>query len=342
MRCKDGIIIISPDELWQKVTEILLQYNVKKEHAEIVAETLVEAEIRGVKSHGINMLEAYLARISQGGININANPVIIRDRKATALIDAQGGFGQVAGKMAVDLAVKKASEHSISWIGVRRSNHCGMLAYYTEKISQAGFIGVMLANANPTVAPFGGMEAVLGTNPFSIAIPTEAKPIILDMATSNVAKAKIYRAKELNERIDPEWALDENGYPTDDPAKAINGVLTPLGGPKGYGLALAVDVLAGLLNGSGFAHYVKSVHKKVEESQNAGLTVMAVSIEALTELENYYQKINELITFIKESKPRPGYSIYLPGELEELHRRKVEKEGIQIDINVWNKVFTAN
>ena len=159
-----------------------------------------------------------------------------------------------------------------------------------RKISQAGFIGVMLANANPTVAPFGGMEAVLGTNPFSIAIPTEAKPIILDMATSNVAKAKIYRAKELNEKIDPEWALDENGYPTDDPAKAINGVLTPLGGPKGYGLALAVDVLAGLLNGSGFAHYVKSVHKKVEESQNAGLTVMAVSIEALTELENYYQK----------------------------------------------------
>lgn len=342
MQHENGKIIIAPDELQQKILEILMKYGVKQKDAKIVADTIVEAEMRGVKSHGINMLPAYLRRIKDGGINIKVEPTIIKEKDFITLIDANGGFGQVAGEMATKIAIEKARKYSLSWIGVRNSNHCGMLAYYTEKIAHAGLIGIMLVNANPTVAPYGGMEAVLGTNPISVSIPTKNIPIILDIATSSVAKAKIYRAKELNEKINPEWAIDENGYPTDDPSKAINGVLTPLGGPKGFGLAIIVDVIAGILNNSGFSHYVTSVHKDTTKSQNAGLTIISVSLESFLELETYYQKVNELINLIKASKPRPGFdTIYLPGEIEAMNREKAIKKGLEIDENILNAAFES-
>jgi len=341
VKMRNGKILIYPDELNERIINRLGEFGVKSEHAAIVADTLVEAEMRGTKSHGINMLNAYLERIEQGGLNIEDDPVIIKQNQWMALVDARGGFGQVAGKFAVNLSIQNASERGIFWVGVRNSNHCGALAYYTERIARSGLIAIMFVNANPTVAPFGGMEAVLGTNPISAGIPTENSPIILDMATSSVAKARIYHAKERGEKINPDWALDEEGNPTDDPDKAINGVLTPMAGPKGYGLAIVVDVIAGILNRSGFSHYVNSVHKKTDECQNAGITIISVSIDAFLERETYYAKINELIKFIKTSKPRPDYNIYLPGEIEEHNRQIAKRHGIQIEKNLWERVFKS-
>ncbi len=324
-------IFKEPEQVKCEIINLLLKCKASCENAEIVADSLVFADMRGTKSHGLNMLEAYLQRINAGGMCPQASPKILNETGVTAVVDGQNGFGQIAAQKAVEIAIRKAKENHISGISIRNSNHCGALSYYTKQIAENGMIGFMYANVNPNVAAFGGMEAVLGTNPLAIAMPCPKAPIILDMATSTVAKAKIYHARELGQNIDPSWAIDVDGNPTTDPDAAIKGVLTAAAGPKGYGLAVAVEVLAGVMTGAGMTKEVPSVHRGVDRGMNAGAYMMAVNPGAFIEASEYMERVDGLSSEIKNSKPQPGKTIFLPGEIEEENYKKALRDGIEYE-----------
>jgi L-2-hydroxycarboxylate dehydrogenase (NAD+) len=301
----------------KEILDALCAAGAEKGEALLVAECLVFADARGTKSHGLNMLDAYLERIRQGGITIGAKPGILRESACSVVMDCNGGFGQTGVQALMDRLLEKLKGQSIVCGSVRNINHCGALAFYTRYAAARGYISFLFANANPTVAPFGAMEAALGTNPFSIGLPFGDRPLVLDMATSAVAKAKIYQAAKEGKKIDPSWALDADGNPTDDPVKAVNGVLTAMAGPKGYGLAVAVEILAGVLSGGGITGEVNSVHKNPRTGMNSGAFGILIDISAFMSGGEYLERMTRLIGEIKSAKPRPGGSIYLPSEIED-------------------------
>ncbi len=319
-----------------KIKTILQTLGVPSSNAAIVATSLVLADARGIRSHGVNMLPAYLERISKGGIQIHETVEIIKETPSILMLDGKNGFGQVAVSVLVEHLIEKGASADIVCGSVRNINHCGALSFYTEKAARAGFLAFLFANANPTVAPFGSMEAVLGTNPLSIAIPA-TEPIILDMATSSVAKARIYRAAKNGEKIDPSWALDAEGNPTDDPNKAIKGVLNAMAGPKGSGLAIAVEALAGLISGAGITREVNSVHHMPEKGMNSGVFTILIKISSFIQPEEYNQRIALLQNQIKQAKVRPGnQTVYLPGELESISLQRARSEGIEYDDHAFD------
>jgi LDH2 family malate/lactate/ureidoglycolate dehydrogenase len=227
----------------------LIEYGTAPELAETVTEALLWCDAHGITSHGLNMLPTYLERLHAGGINGQVSPKVIKQRGAVAVIDSQGGFGQVAGEFATRLALQQAKEHAVGLASVQNTNHGGALGYYTEMISQQGCVGFMAHNANATMAPFGGAETALGTNPLSFGFPGKTYPVVIDMATSATAKGKLYELARKSDTIPEGLALDANGEPTTSVQAAIKGILLPLGGPKGYSLAVAVEMLTGVLSG---------------------------------------------------------------------------------------------
>jgi LDH2 family malate/lactate/ureidoglycolate dehydrogenase len=319
----------SVEKAKKEIFDALCAAGADRDNALLVAESLVFADARGTRSHGLNMLDAYLERIRQGGINLGAKTAILRETACSVVMDCNGGFGQTGVQDLMDRLLEKVKDQSIVCGSVRNINHCGALAFYTRRAAAKGYISFLFANANPTVAPFGSMEAVLGTNPFSIGLPFGSRPLVLDMATSAVAKAKIYQAAKEGKTIDPSWALDANGNPTDDPAKAINGVLTAMAGPKGYGIAIAVEVLAGVLSGGGITGEVNSVHKNPQAGMNSGAFGVLVDLRAFMPAEEYTARMGRLVAEIKSAKPQPGKKVYLPGEIEDSNYDAALKSGIQ-------------
>ncbi len=298
---------------------------------ETVGDCLAYADARGTTSHGLNMLDAYLERIDHGGIDAAALPSTIGEDVSSLRLDARNGFGQVGMKALSDRLMDKARNVPIVCGTIKNLNHCGALAYFTERVAHNGYIALLFVNANPTVAAFGGMEAAIGTNPMSIALPFQPWPIVLDMASSAVAKGKIYKAARLGEKIDPSWALDSNGDPTDDPDEAINGVLQPMAGPKGYGIAIIVEALAGVMSGAGITGEVSSVHKGLDHGMDAGAFMIVIDPKAFLTNEEYMCRMRQLVEGIKSSKPQPGKTIFLPGEIEARKLKRSMENGIEYD-----------
>ena len=324
-------IVKTMDEVREYVCTVLKEKNVNEEVARTVADSLVYADARGTRSHGLNMLSAYIDRINGGGVDVNALPETIKEDASTAVVDARNTFGQYGVQYLTDVLLKKMETASIVCGSVRNLNHCGALAYYTEQCARKGYIAFLFVNANPTVAPFGAMEAKLGTNPMSVAIPRKEAPIVLDMASSTVAKAKIYHAAKTGHKIDPSWALDQNGNPTDDPNEAIKGVLTSMAGPKGYGIALIVEALAGVVSGAGITSEVSSVHRGIDKGMNAGGFMILVDPKVFLSEEEYVERIEHLVDDIRSSRTQEGKKVFLPGEIEQNNLKKAETEGIEYE-----------
>jgi LDH2 family malate/lactate/ureidoglycolate dehydrogenase len=241
----------------------------------------------------------------------------VRERGASLLLDAQHGFGQIAGIRAMDEALRRAESHGLSFVGVRNSGHIGIAAYYAMMALPRKMIGSVSANAAASMAPWGGKAPMLGTNPICVAIPTgEDVDIVLDMASSVAARGKIRLAVSTRKQIPLGWALDAQGLPTQDPEAAMKGTLLPIGGPKGYGLALVVDILAGVLTGSSYGAHVPSVHD-VAEPVSSGFVVQALDIAAFADPAEFEKDIQALIA---ETRGSPRASnvdrILLPGEPE--------------------------
>lgn len=330
---------IMPEDARQLIQAKLVSIGVNRESSAIVAEVSVAADLRGVTSHGMKMLPAYLHRVKNGGILPNAAPTSSRRADNVYMVDGGGAFGQVAADFGTNLVIEGVREGELRIVAIRNTNHCGMLAYYTEKIAQNGGIAFMACNTNPNVAAFGGTEKVLGTNPLSIAAPCGSDSIVIDMATSNIAKGKIYEYDQKGMPIPADWALDCIGNPTTDAKEALRGALLPFGGHKGYAISLGVEMLAGILSGAGYSDGVKSLHGNTTDVQDVGIFLMGIPVTVFMAMEEYDRRIVDLAEKIQGSNRRGGI-VYLPGQLEHQLRLENSRNGIEVDDDIIALLMT--
>lgn len=297
---------------------ILLQAaGVPEAQATVVADVLVRADLRGTASHGVLRLPAYVHKIQAGLLKPDIPWTCLQETPATALYDAGMGLGPVAGLWGMKEAIKRAGQFGIGAVGVSNASHFGIAAYYALQAVEAGMIGVAISNAAPSMAPWGGIQAQLGTNPICVAIPTQDEiPLVLDMAASVVARGKIRLAQREGKPIPQGWALDNEGQPTTDPQAAIEGTLLPIGGPKGYGIALVNDILAGILTGSPSGVEIRSIHD-LQQPSPVGFFFQALQIEAFSSPQDFFDRIGTQLTAIRNSPRASGVErIYIPGEIE--------------------------
>ncbi|APD08282.1 MULTISPECIES: Ldh family oxidoreductase [Thermus] len=296
--------------------------------AQAVAWALVEADLRGVSSHGLLRLPIYLRRLEAG--LVNPSPRLPAELKgAVALLDGEYGFGPRVALRAVELAGELAQAHGLGAVGVRRSTHFGMAGLYAEKLAQRGFLALVTTNAEPDVVPFGGKEKALGTNPLAFAAPAPQGILVVDLATSESAMGKVFLAREKGERIPPSWGVDREGRPTEDPGKVY--ALRPLGGPKGYALALLVEVLSGVLTGAGVTHGIGRMYEEWDRPQDVGHFVLALDPGAFVGKEAFWERMGALWQGVKATPPAPGHGeVWLPGELEARGRAEAWKEGVEL------------
>lgn len=314
------VLIKSVDAIVEKVLD---KCGVDAESIRVVNDTIHFANRRGVATHGVGRLPLYEKKINSGYLNPKDEVELISSEGAVSVFDSKNGFGQVAAHIASQECIKKAKQYGISIVGVRNSNNFGMAGYFGEKIANAGMIALVFANASPAIAPTGGKSPVFGTNPICFAAPTriEDEPVIMDMAVSMVARGKVRLAAKNNEKIPFDWGLDKEGEATDDPDKVLEGTMLPIGGYKGYGLAMMVDLIAGLLMGSAFGGRVNPLSKMDKESGN-GHCFIAIDITKFMSYEKFMDDMDEFILNIKNSgNPE---NILIPGERGNKVRRECE------------------
>ena len=322
-------IKVSANELRKFTFECFVRYGVPRENADIIADHLVLANLRGVDSHGVIRIPVYIEGIKKGYVKSFSEPRIIRESMTITLIDGGGGLGIPIANIATDLAIKKCKSIGITAVGVKNLGHVGMLAYYTSKIANNNLIGLATANGPALVVPWGGIDPVFGANPISIAFPTSSKPIVIDMATSAMAHFKILLAALKGEKIPEGVALTKDGRPTTDPKEAQ--LLLPFGGYKGYAFALTVEVFSSILIGGQLSKYIV-----LHGSTQGGFFVLAIDPSMFRDYNEYLRDIDMLIKIIKSCKPAQGFNeILLPGEPEDRIYEERLRNGIPIDINTW-------
>ena len=323
---------VTADQLMKVGLELLQTTGTGAQEARLVAENLVAAEMRGVPTHGINLLPAILERIDAGQMEVPTELKVIADEQAIVHIDGGNGFGQTAAAEGMRRCIDKARQFGVGFSLIRNTNNVGLLALYSLTAARQGLIGICACNGAASMAPWGGADPFFGTNPFSIAAPGgSGDPVVLDMSTTVVARGKIRRAARLKERIPPGWALDAGGVPTDDPEAAIRGTLVPVGEHKGYGMAFFIDLICGLLSGSSYARVVRTFHQP-QGPTGVGVMTMAIDINRFMSLDRFSKLIDEHIPTIRDSKKAEGQNrIYLPGEIEAEREHVSRNEGIEID-----------
>lgn len=285
------------------------------EAARVISDVLVSADQAGVHSHGVVRVGAYAELVRSGIWRSGVRPRVVREGPAFLLLDAEGCPGPVAAVDGMRRCVEKARRSGLAGVWVRRGGHFGRAGYYAEMAAREGLVGVALANAAPSLAPWGGRERILGNNPVAVAVPRrDGPPIVLDMALSVAAQGRVRLAAERRERLPAGWALDPHGNPTDDPQQALAGTLLPVGGYKGYGMALVVDVLTGVLCGGSFG---RDVSPRRGSRYGASHAFFAVDVRHLREPSEFLTDVERLVHMVKGTALAPGYTeVLLPGERE--------------------------
>lgn len=341
---EEKMVLIMRDELKAEVIYLLKKVGVPEEDAEITAEVMVETNAKGIESHGVRWLDIYLQRILAGGVNPVTKLDVVKDKGSILILDANNGLGQVAMVKAVEIGVKKAKENGVSFVAIRNSNHFGATGYYTELASRQNVIAFAATNSTPLMAPWGGIDLCIGTNPLSYAFPTKDVPIVVDMATTTLARGKVFIAARKGEDLPEGVALNKEGVPTIDAKEALEGVLLPVGGPKGFGLSLMIDILSGILTGSNYGTHITSLFGDVKTPQNIGHFAYFLNIEDFMDLNEYFEKIEDNKKIMKSSKLAQGFNkIFMPGEIEAGIRERSLKEGISIPeptikvLNEWKQ-----
>lgn len=320
----------------QKLTgayiEILQAIGETQEQAQIAAQMMVKSDARGVATHGSHMLTLIYNRRKVGQLRFPTTIDVLQDKGAIALIDGNDGLGQVAGVKAARLAAQKAKEFGIGMVSIRNTNNVGTLAPFTEMAAREGQISIFCCNASPAMSAWGGMEQFVGTQPFAICVYTGKKLLFsADMATTEVARGKIRKAARDGKPIPQGWALDEEGNPTTDAAAAIKGVLLPIGGPKGSAIALAVDIMSGMISGSNVAPDVRAIHY-TEGEAGVGGCFISIDIAAFTPLSEFESRMDSYIQKIRSLKKAKGFDrILLPGEFKQEKEQKSMNEGVELD-----------
>lgn len=330
------------DFLKRIVSQIFEKVGLGEDDANIASEVLLRSDFTGVNSHGLSRLENYIYKIGSGSININPEIKQLNKDEKLIKLDGDNGLGLVVAPKALDRCISAAKEYGISCVTVKNSNHFGVGNYYGGKIAENDLIGIVVTNATPSMAPFGGVEKLLGTNPIVISIPTgKSTPIILDMATSAVAFGVIEQFALRNMELEPNWAMDLSGNITIDPSVVIsnNGMLMPMARHKGYGLSLIVDILCFALANAKAGKDIVSLRAKGEDIGNEGVghMMLAIDISRFGSKEKFKSDVDEYISFIKNSKKKEDVSeIFMPGEIEYNKLRLNMQEGIELNDNVYS------
>jgi len=332
-------VYLSAADLETAITEYLQAVGAESHEARQVADVLLQADMRGIRTHGCVYLPIIAERIKHGLINLPTRLKRITDDKATAVIDGSNGLGQVAAAEAMKLCIHKAGEAGVAVVLVRNTNNIGFLGYYSAMAAAGGMIGICLTNAAAAMAPWGGAEPLFGTNPLSVAVPLAGSdPIVLDMSSSVVARGKIRNAQRQDQKIPEGWALDAAGVSTTDPAEALKGTVLPIAGPKGYGLALVVDILCGLLSGSKYGRDILTFHEP-QGPTGVGAALMAIDIARFMPLDRFKALAADYARVIRDSKKASGVArIFLPGEIEAEKEMLSRTQGIEVDSKLVEKI----
>jgi LDH2 family malate/lactate/ureidoglycolate dehydrogenase len=301
--------------------------------AEVVARAMVEADALGYDTHGTFRLRQYVNRLKGGGCKAAARPHVVRETVATAVIDGDDGLGHLAMLKATALAREKARAVGIGWVGVRGGNHSGPAALYVRPLAEAGMIGLAAAVGSANhVTPWGGTDILLGTNPLAVAAPYGGDdPFVLDMATTVAAMGKIKTLAQRGEPMPAGWMVGRDGKPLTDPNRREEGFLLPIGGPKGYGISLAIGLLAGVLNGAAFGGNVVDFTKDTASPTNTGQFVAAIDIAAFCNPRDFADAAAAAFAEMRASAPLPGHDpVRVPGDGRGALRARTLAEGLPL------------
>jgi LDH2 family malate/lactate/ureidoglycolate dehydrogenase len=323
-----ALVRVSPQRLLQFVEAVYASAGASEADARVAADSMVQADLWGHQSHGVLRLGWYFARLRSGAMQPNA-PQTIVDAGAVGVIDGRDGIGPAIAQHAMHDAIRRAKAHGVGAVSVRHSNHFGTCMYFTRMAAQAGCIGLAMTNAGPTLAPWGGLRKMIGTNPWSIGAPAgRHAPMIMDVAISGAARGKIYLARQRHESIPPGWAVDAEGRPTTDPEAALSAPCLTAFGHKGYVIGTMIDVMAGVLSGSAFLDDVHGPYDPVNRS-GAGHFFLALNVDAFQPLAQFNARMEAHIARLKATPPAAGVSeVFYPGEIEARNDARHRDEGL--------------
>jgi LDH2 family malate/lactate/ureidoglycolate dehydrogenase len=327
---------IPADELRDMALRALSSAGMREPDATRVADVLVLADLFGIHTHGVSRISEYLDRVRLGGIDIAAEVTVDRVAPALARVDAANGVGPLAGSHALDAAMQGARDAGIGAAFVHGSNHFGPVMPYLFRAAERGFAAIIASNATTTIAPWGGREARLGNNPLGVGMPAPSGDhVLLDVAMSVAARAKIRAAAATGQAIPDTWATDSDGRPTTDPSAALDGFLLPFGGHKGYGLSLMVDLFSGVLSGAGYLTNISSWSQTPGRAQDLGHTFVLVDVAKLMPQEMLAERMVNFAEIIHDTPPAdPEDPVRLPGELELARYRHQLGAGVTVDVDV--------
>jgi L-2-hydroxycarboxylate dehydrogenase (NAD+) len=322
---------VPPARLARFMAAALQKLGLPAADATTVAHLMAEAEAQGSDGHGAIRLAPYSRRIREGGYNLQPDIRVVQEKPAMALIDGDNGFGHLVMKKATELAIEKARTCGVAWVGSRLSNHAGPASLYARMPLAHDMIGVYFAVGNANhLPPWGGLDMLLSTNPVAVAIPAgEEPPVVLDMASTVAAYGKVKAKAQRGEQMPIGWMIDRLGQPLTDPKRADEGFLMPIGGYKGYGLALIVGLLAGTLNGAAMGSETIDFNKDHSSVTNTGQAILMIDPDAFGELEAFKARVDKLVRELRASERMPGVErIWLPGEQSHAKRIANERDGM--------------
>ena len=298
-----------------------------------VASLMAEADLQGSDGHGVIRLPQYARRIRAGGIKLRPDIRVLEERPGMALIDGDNAMGHLVMARAAELAVDKARTAGVAWVGARMSNHAGPASLYARKVLAQDMIGMYFAVGNANhLPPWGGIDMLLSTNPIAVAVPANRQtPIVLDMATTVAAYGKVKARAQRGEPMPEGWMIDREGRPLTDPRRAEEGFLLPIGGYKGYGLALVFGLLAGTLNGAAMGKDVIDFNHDDASATNTGQAIVAIDVAAFGDLQGFKDRVDVLVDDLRQSRRMPNVErIWLPGEQSHAKRVEYDRDGIPI------------
>ena len=308
---------VSPTALMSVVSGIFARCGMSEDDASLLARTLVHSDLRGVHSHGVLRVPDYVGKLTHGGVDPRGRPSVVSDRGAAIVIDGGNSMGQIGGTFAMAHAIKRAGEIGIALAAVRGSNHCGAMDWYTLMATAQNMIGIAGTNALPTMAPWGGVDKIVGINPLSIAIPADREtPFVLDFAFGATAHGKIRVYHQKGSPLPEGWAFDLDGHPTTDAGAAMQGLIQPIGQHKGVGLGMAIGMLSSLLSGGAYGTELGNMVDGAKAGKD-GHFFMAINIAFFTNVASLGQRTDAIIQQVHQSKRRNDVDrLYVPGEIE--------------------------
>jgi L-2-hydroxycarboxylate dehydrogenase (NAD+) len=333
-------ILVHHTDLLKFATTLFEKTGLSGEHAAFFAESLVDINLWGIDSHGVLRLPIYVKRLKSGACNPRPDIKTLKNAITLEVLDGDDGPGQVVGYVAMKRAIELAKIYNIGMVGAIRSNHFGAAGTFTRMAAQEGMLGIAMTNVVQNVVAPGGSKPVIGNNPFSIAMPTYGEfPFVLDISLSAVSGGKILLASKKGEKIPLDWGTDTDGRPTDDPDVAFKGFLLPAAGYKGLGIAYAVEIMTGLLNGGVFLDAMKGMYKYPDDPSLTSHTMMAINISAIMEPDEVKKRMTEFVGKIHASPMWDEKSeMLIPGEIEYRMMQKRKADGIPLPPQLFEEL----